>query len=125
MLILIYEHVFHNVEKAKSVIGEFLEIKGDSFPRIKEMRKDNPRYLPRFRRAYALSRKMHRYLRERDFYLVINVAKKLGAKRLFGERTNLLPMEEDTREYLKKTYTSEIAETESLLDMDLSCWKQP
>ena len=65
-----------------------------------------------------------KYLQARDLDWAINIAKRLGIKQVFGQSGGSRPpMKEETQRYLESLYSEDIIELESLLEMDLGCWK--
>lgn len=63
-----------------------------------------------------------RHLRSADQYALINLAKKLGVKRMFGRQRILLPPIEDRiLMQLQKVNETEIRDLELLLNIDLAC----
>jgi hypothetical protein len=123
-LVLTYEHAFADVEGTKSQVAHFLEINPQLFPQTAGESRINPGYTPRMRQAYALSTHIARYLREKELYWVIKLGKRLGIKQIFGqEDRSLPPMKEGTRQHLKTLYREDVSELESLLGIDLDCWR--
>lgn len=125
ILVLIYEHATANIPKTKETLALFLGVAAERFPLDAGAKRVNRSYMPRARLAYALARKVAWYhLRYKwDLDWVVNWGKRLGIERLFGEAGPLPPMKEETRRYLKELYQEEIRELESLLQIDLECWK--
>jgi len=124
-LVLIYEQSFTDKNETKDQLAQFLGVDPRLFPETSVERKVNRSYMPKLRLIYALATRTARYLREKDLYRIINLAKALGVREVFGEdRRSIPPMKEETRRYLESLYSEEITELESLIRVDLSCWKQ-
>jgi hypothetical protein len=123
--VLIYEHTMADVDRARGVLAQFLGVTANGFTATVAARRVNRSYVPRHRSAYALAASLARKLRyEWDLDWVVNLAKRFGIERLFGEAGALPPMKKETREYLQQMYADQIEELESLLPADLTCWKQ-
>jgi hypothetical protein len=125
ILVLIYELATTDVPKTKETLARFLGVAAERFPLDAGTKRVNRSYLPRARFAYALARKVAwDYLRHKwNLDWVVNWGKQLGIERLFGEAGPLPSMKGETRRYLKEIYQEEIRELESLLQIDLECWK--
>lgn len=124
ILVLIYEQATAYIPETKGSLAHFLGIAAERFPPDAGTRRINRSYLPRARLAYSLANKVAwDYLRYRwDFDWVVNLGKRLGIERLFGEAGPLPPMKEETRQYLGEIYKEEIMYLESLLQTDLNIW---
>jgi len=124
LLILIFEEMMADVVQSKQRLAGFLQVDPDRFPGTIEHKKINRSYVPKARWAYALAYKVSRSLRYKwDMDWVVNVAKRLGIERAFGEGERLPPMNPETRQRLRGYYRNEIVELEGLLDADLSAWR--
>jgi hypothetical protein len=123
VLALIFEHAVADVSKTKGTLARFLGVAADRFPPTAGAKRVNRSYIPKARFVYALSVKVARNLQERDLDWVVNLVRRLGIERLFGEGDPLPPMKEETRKYLREIYRNEIRELESLLQIDLACWE--
>lgn len=125
ILVLIYEQATGNVPETKDTLARFLGVAAERFPLNAGARRVNRSYVPRARFAYALARKLAWHLLRHRWGLdwVVNWGQRLGIERLFGEAGSPPPMTEETRRYLTEIYEAEIRELESLLRIDLACWK--
>lgn len=123
-LVLIYEHIFDDLDFTQNKLAAFLDINSNFFSPSVVNAKVNKSYQPKLKRTYALATKVANNLRERDLYWVINLGKKLGGVKLFGEKkVGFAPMRSDTKAYLKNLYAKEIPKLEQLLGINLDCWK--
>lgn len=123
ILVLIFEHAVANAPETKDALAGFLGIAADLFPPAAGARQVNKSYVPRAQFAYDLSRRIAHHFQKGDMDWVVNLAIKLGLKRLFGNTGSLPPMKEETRQRLRDVYDSEIKEMELFLNRDLACWK--
>jgi hypothetical protein len=106
-------------------LAQFLGVEAERFPANAGVNIVNRSYIPKHRSAYALSRKVAwnllRYKWDLDW--VVNLAKRLGIERLLGEAGPLPPMKRETQQYLQQMYADEVEKLESLLSVQLACWK--
>jgi hypothetical protein len=125
ILVLIYERATTDIPETKETLARFLGVAAERFPLDAGAKRVNRSYVPRARFAYALARKVAwYYLRYKwDLDWVVNWGQRLGIEHLFGEAGPPPPMKEETRRYLTEVYEDEIRELESLLQIDLECWK--
>jgi len=124
ILVLVFEQAVRDISKTKEILSRFLGLDGDAFPLNAGIQKVNKSYLPKARFAYGLAGKVARKLREWDLNHIIYFIKKMGInERLFGESSLLPPMNKETNRYLRDLYENEVIELESLLQLDLECWK--
>jgi hypothetical protein len=72
--------------------------------------------------AYSVSHQIARFLRKSDLDSLVNLTKRVGFDRLFGEEKINLQMDQDTNDYLLGIYRNEKSELEALLGINLSCW---
>lgn len=128
ILVLVYEHLFTDVNHHLRTLGGFLGVDSSRFPALVSRRRVNPRFVPRLRRTYAYSFSAARWLVTRDLYGVVRWARNLGVMRLLGSRRDDsidVPMKPATRERLKEQFLDDIERLETMFDLDLSVWKRP
>lgn len=124
LLILIYEQtIASSPSKTKNILANFLGIDVERFPSTAGNARVNTSGIPKAHSAYLFFDKIAWWLKDMDLDCIVSWSKKLGIKRLFGKKRSLPQMKEETRQYLKNCYKSEILELESLLVTDLDCWK--
>jgi hypothetical protein len=126
LLVLVFERAVADVPSTKETLACFVGIALDRFPLTVGTNRVNRSYIPRSRLAYALSTYAVCNLQKWDLDWVINMANRLGIdrERLFGTAGPLPPMKEETRQYLGELYVDEVRELESLLQIDLECWRK-
>lgn len=122
ILVLIHEHAVADVPKTRDTLARFLGIEVNRFPPTAGTKRVSAGYIPRARFASALAFRVAYHLRKWDLDRIVNLAKGLGVKRLFGETGSLPPMKEETRKYLREIYEDDIRELELFLQMDLE-WR--
>jgi hypothetical protein len=123
LLILIFETALADVPGTKRQIADFLDIAVDRFPPGAGEPVVNPSYVPKARWAHKVAYRLGRALRDRDLDWVVNTAKSLGVKRVFGAGAKLPPMTADTRERLRARFRPEIGELETMLGVSLDVWR--
>ena len=121
--IFIYEQMTASIGDAKHTIADFLNVDPSRFAESAGTRRVNQSYVPKAQRAYAFAVSIARRLRRWDMLWIINLGKKLGMRKAFGNRGGLPSMQQATRERLTDLYHAEVERLESLLALDLSCWE--
>lgn len=121
VLVLITEQAVTDVQGTKETLARFLDIAVAGFPVSAGTQRVNQGYVTKTPMAYSLIVKASRRLKRWDRF--IDLAKKLGIKRFFSEGEPLLPMTIETRHRLESLYADEVKTLESLLGIDLTCWK--
>lgn len=122
LLVLIFEHAVADVPKIKETLARFLGIGVERFPSAAGTERVNRSYIPKPRPApHALVKFVHGKLVDWDLDELAGLITRIGE--LFGEAGPLPPMKEETRQHLRETYADEVRELESLLQVDLECWK--
>lgn len=124
ILVLIYEQAVTEVQETKHKLSHCLGVSVNKFPIDVGTERVNKSFIPRFRSIYALATSVARELRSHDLDWIIAWAKKSGVKRIFASQGARPPaMGEKARKYLGDVYKDEIDNLESLLQIDLECWK--
>lgn len=123
-LVLIYERAVADVSQTKAVLADFFQVPASLFPPDAGARKIHARYVPsRARYVYTLGIALSRKLRDLDQDWANRAARRLRIRRFFGQSAALPPMKAETRSYLNDLYATEIGKLESLLHVDLACWR--
>jgi hypothetical protein len=120
---LIYEDAIADVPSTKQRLADFLNVAADRFPPGAGGQAVNQSYVPWARRAYSLAFQVGSALRNRDLDWVVNTAKALGIKKVFGVGDKPPPMAVHTRECLRAHFEPEIRELEGLLGIPLEAWR--
>jgi len=130
ILILKFENLFSGFEETKNKISDFLGVRRELFP-DEELGAQNATFVPRFRRAFAVSQTVIRALKRWEMGQVLNFLKRTGIgpflKKMFGKqkKEHALPsMDPEIRERLARMYLPEIEDLEALTGMDFSVWKR-
>ena len=124
MLVLIHEQtVAGSFSKAKETLGRFLGIDAERFSSTAGIKKVNSSDIPDAHSAYIFCAKFGERLKDMDLDYIVSLSKRLGIRQLFGKRTSLPQMSKETRQHLKELYIPEIRKLESLLSINLECWK--
>ncbi len=122
ILILIFEDAMRDIEKTKLVIADFLEIDSDRFPTNAGKQSVNSSFMPKYGGLYAFVIRIVRSLRLQNLDFLVNWAKALGLKRVFGDTGQLPPLKDETRLRLQIYFAEDVRSLESLLNIDLSHW---
>ena len=124
ILILIYEQtVASSISKTKDMVANFLGIDVEQFPSSAGVARVNSSSIPKAHSAYLFFDRIAWRLKNRNLDCIVTWAKKLGIKRIFGKQHALPQMKEETRQYLRDIYMSDILKLEALLGTNLDCWK--
>jgi len=122
LLVLIFERAVTDVPKTKETLARFLGIAEERFAPTTGTKRVNRSYIPKPRPVpHALTNYVYWKLFDWDLERVGSLIARIGE--LFGEASPLPPMKEETRQHLREIYEDEIRELESLLQIDLECWK--
>ena len=123
---LIFEHSVSDVEGTRQRIADFFDLDVSLFPDASGKEKVNSTYVPRNKALSLVATKVRYALRRTDMDGVITLAKKMGVEKVLkkGAKDSLPPVDSDLRKRLLDVFLSDIEELESMLDLDLSVWKQ-
>jgi hypothetical protein len=124
MLVLVFEEAMSDTSQTKQRIAEFLGVDPAGFAPSAGERVVNASFLPKARRVYSLAFGLSRILRRLDLDVVVNVAKWMGVKEMFGSGGNVAPMSRETSKWLSDIYDTDIGEVEQILGMSLAIWRQ-
>jgi hypothetical protein len=124
ILVLVFEHVMADKPRTKQSIADFLGIASTEFPDGAGERIVNASAIPKARRAYSIAFAMSRLLRKWDLDLVVNTAKRVGVKELFGVGGRVPPMARETGERLRRLYEPDMNEVEQRMGISLAVWRE-
>jgi len=124
ILALIYELATADILETKKNLANFLDVSAEQFPPDSGTRRVNRSYITRLPFFYALAYKVAWELRYKwNLDGIVNMGKRLGIESLFGEGESFPPIRGETRRRLNALYKDEIEKLESLLELNLDCWK--
>lgn len=123
VLVLLFEQAVTDVSGTKDALACFLEIASERFSAMVGATRVNASFVPKARLASALYTKAFYKLRQWNLDWISKLMRKLGVERLLSQGGQLPPMREETWLHLAEIYAGEIEEFESLLQVDLACWK--
>jgi hypothetical protein len=124
ILVLLFEDAVRDTLGTKERIAGFLGIDPNGFPTASGSRAVNSSFLPRARRIYSVAFGVSRVLRRWDLDFVVNAAKRLGIKEMFGTGGTLPPMSQELATRLREGYRADISDLEQLLGISLARWQQ-
>ena len=124
ILVLAFERV-HGGDRdlALKRIAEFLDVDPNGFPDSDVKSQVAKSHRARFPRASAAATRMAKMLRNLDQDWMVNLAKKVGVPKLFGNLGPIPPLEWDCRLELFERYADDIASLEKLIGEDLGHWR--
>jgi hypothetical protein len=124
ILVLVFEEAIKDTSQTKRRIAEFLGVDPGGFAPSAGAKIVNSSFLPRARRTYSLAFGLGRVLRRWDLDFIVNAAKRMGVKELFGSGGRLPPMSQETAKRLSELYHPDICDLEQTLGMSLAMWRQ-
>jgi hypothetical protein len=120
-LILIFEDVTNNPQRAFDQIGSFLKVDPNLFS---NQSKINESIIPKHRKMFSKIHYLTIFFRQMDLDWIPNLAIKFGAKKLFGSsELTLSTIPKEMRPRLYGQFKEDIADLERLTSIDLSRWK--
>jgi hypothetical protein len=124
LLVLIYEELVQDPRRELGRLTAFLNVPLIwSDPAVLLEERVNPGDAPRFRRAYALSRRAGAMLAGQDLNWPVRLAKRLGVRRWFGRAASEPSMSAAERKHLADFYRDDVRRLAALLRRDLDLWQ--
>jgi hypothetical protein len=124
IMVLVFEDAIRDTLGTKERNAGFLGIDPNGFPTASGSRAVNSSFLPRARRIYSLAFGVSRVLRRWDLDFVVNAAKRMGIKEVFGTGGTLPPMSRELAKRLREGYRADMSDLEQLLGISLAPWQQ-
>jgi hypothetical protein len=118
--VLVFEECVGNPAKAAAEIAGFLGVDPDAF--VADARPRNESYVPRFRAAFAMLRSCSDWLRAQDLDFVVNIAHRVGVRRLLGSLGRATSLEPAQRMAHRDFVRTERDQLESLLGRPIAVW---
>jgi hypothetical protein len=125
-LILVFEEVFQDVEKAKQQICDFLNLDYSKFNTQAGTKKSNAQFSPKFPKTYAMAVRVMKLMNDYGLFPLVYRLKKLGINSLFSTRKKdekSDPMSPATRQKLTAAFTDDVRTLEIILDRKISSGK--
>lgn len=120
-LILIFEDVINDPQKAFDQLGSFLKVDPNLFS---NQSKINESIIPKQRKLFSKIHYLTIFLRQMDLDWIPNLAINLGVKKLFGStKLTEQTISKEVRLRLYNEFKEDIANLERLTSMDLGHWK--
>lgn len=123
VLVLFFEEVKQDNTKALNRVANFLGIDENGFGNSVDTTA-NRGFVPRFPALTRFVYATDSFLRERNLDVVVEKAKRLGARRvieMLGRKPN--PLSRTDRAYLKKFFAHDIKKLEALLEIEITYWR--
>jgi hypothetical protein len=120
---LLFENVFADLPKTKTMVANFLEIDANKFPLSDINGKVNASTVPNHQSLYGFVVKTGRKLRKRNLEPVVDFVMRLGIQRFLSKGDPLQPLDKELKKQLSQAYYEEFDELEKCLQIDLSSWR--
>jgi len=124
MLVLISEEAHSDAPSARGQLAAFLDLDTGLFAQDAGNERVNAANVPRFPKAYAIAWHLDAWLRKENLDWVVNLGRRLGARRLLRQGKQRPAMRPETRARLNDFFAQEIERLEVLLQRDLAIWRQ-
>lgn len=124
ILVLLSEEALSDLPSTKRALASFLGVSESGFAATDPMGAVNASYVPQSPRLYGLAFRISKVCRRYDLDWLVNSAKRLGVREVFGAAGTLAPMGVETRARLDELFQPEIAELERLLHIPLDVWRR-
>jgi hypothetical protein len=121
LLALVFEEAVADREATGNVLAEFLGVSADRFP--SEVGKVNASTVPRHGSASDLAVRLGRTLRRKRLEPVVDLAARLGGRRLIAKGEPLPRLDPSLKRDLSRRFEEEFDRLEDLLDLDLHRWR--
>ncbi len=124
MHIMLFEEVLHDPWTELQRLGGFLRLtRLWEDPVSLVQRRANSGDVPYFTTAFRYARRLGEALSDLGLDQLVDLAKRSGAPRIFGRRSQRPRMLEETRELLHELYEPHILELEDLLGRRIEVWR--
>lgn len=120
---LLFEEVFVDLSRTKSIIADFLEIAAEKFPASDNNGKVNASTVPTHQSLYGFVVKTGRKLRKRNLEPVVDFVMRLGIQRFLSKGDPLESLNPELKKRLSQKYYDEFEELEKCMQIDLSSWR--
>lgn len=121
---LLFEDAFSGSDEPRRRFADFLGIAVDKFPSDGVEKKVNRSTVPTSRTLSGFTVKAGRRLRRWGLEPVVDLTRRLGIQRVIARGAPLPAIDAGLRRELSVRYEAEFSELESLLDLDLSSWRE-
>ena len=124
LLVLIYEELVRDPGRELGRLTGFLGVPMIwPDPAILLRERVNPGEIPRFRRGFALARRVGGLLARHDLNWPVRLAKRLGVRGWFGRSASVPTMAPAERKHLADFYREDVRRLGLLLQRDLDVWQ--
>ena len=123
LLPLVFEDVFADLEAARRLVADFLDVDVEGFDGGAGGRKVNASTVPRHGRASGVAVTVGRRLRRWKLEAVVDLGRRAGVQQVISRGRALPALDEETRHELAEPYAQEFDELESCLGIDLGRWR--
>jgi hypothetical protein len=123
ILIILFEELVECPSRELDRISSYLHIKSSLFTKASFETKVNRSYVPKHASGLKRAREIGKALRRNGFDQIVEAAKKMGVRKLFGESEPLPKMDSGLRVNILERYAEDIGALEKLLGRNLNVWR--
>lgn len=123
LLVLIFEEAVQNPNVAKQELARFLDLDPAKFPKTAGTEKVFGGYTPKYKRLYTAAKWLSFQLHKHDIDWLVEGAKRLGARSMFGKGQKPPVMNPETKQALIQTFQADIQALEHMLETNLPTWQ--
>ena len=124
MLVLIFEEAVSDPEFTKRQLAQFLDVDAQRFPAEAGHEKVFGRYQPKYKRLFAMAKWLSFQLHKYDVDWLVESAKQLGLRRLFGQGASPEPLSSETETSLRLYYEASLTRLEASLGRPIPAWQR-
>ena len=122
ILPIVFEDAVSEASEVRRELANYLGVSEELFPRATE--RVNPSTVPRFRSLADVAVKTGRRMRRHHLESLVDLAGRMGLRRLLTSGRRVPPLDERLRRELSEMYAAEFDELERSWDIDLTRWRQ-
>lgn len=123
ILPMIFEEAVSERSQVRRELARFLGVSEQLFPEATD--RVNPSTVPRFRSLSSAAVKTGRRLRRYHLESLVDLAGRMGLRRLMTSGPRIPPLDRELRRHLSEMFADEFEALESSWDLDLSIWRDP
>lgn len=120
---MIFEEAVSERSQVRGELARFLGVSEQLFPEAID--RVNPSTVPRFRSLSSAAVKTGRRLRRHHLESLVDLAGRMGLRRLMTSGRRVPPLDRELRRHLSEMFADEFEALETSWGLDLSIWRDP